>query len=105
MLVLPKRNRSEPDRARTLTFAAVLFALPLMSASNYSARKLTVDGVDIVRLTDASHNAEVSIVPSLGNNAYEMKVKGKAVLWSPYSSAAELKSESAFAGTPFLAPW
>lgn len=76
-----------------------------MSQPNYSARKLTVDGMEIIRLTDAAHKAEVSVVPSLGNNSYEMKVNGKDVLWSPYSSVAELKTKPTFLGTPFLAPW
>ncbi len=105
MLVLPKRDRSKSHRARTLTVAGLIIAVPLMSASNYSARKLNVDGVEIIRLIDSAHQAEVSIAPSLGNNAYDMKVKGKTVLWSPYASPAELKTKPTFLGTPFLAPW
>lgn len=76
-----------------------------MAQSEYSARKMSVDGLEIVRLTDASSNTEVSIVPSMGNNAYQMRVNGKEVLWSPYASLGELKSKPTFAGVPFLEPW
>jgi aldose 1-epimerase len=48
---------------------------------------------------------EVSIVPSLGNNSYQMKVKGHDVFWSPYPTLAELRAKPAHAGNPFLAPW
>jgi aldose 1-epimerase len=76
-----------------------------MPQPNYSANKLSVDGIEIVRLTDAAHKAEVSIVPTVGNNSYEMKVNGKAVFWSPYASVAEYKKKPTFLGNPFLAPW
>ncbi len=76
-----------------------------MAQPNYSAQKLSVDGIEIVRLADAAHKAEVSIVPSIGNNSYEMKVNGKAVFYSPYSSVAEYKKKPTFLGNPFLAPW
>lgn len=89
--------------------AAAVFLSILMpacsEAANYSIQKLTVDGLDIVRLTDAAHGTEVSIVPSIGNNAYDMKVNGKAVLFSPYKSLAEFKAKPVLLGIPFLAPW
>lgn len=76
-----------------------------MSQPNYSARKMSVDGVEIVRLSDAAHKTEISIAPTLGNNAYEMKVNGKAVLWSPYTSVADVQRKPTFLGVPFLSPW
>ena len=86
------------------TLAALLF--PLMSlAADYSAQKAVVDGIEVVRLADAARHAEVSIVPSLGNLAYEFKVNGKDVLWLPYKTLAELKAKPQFGGIPFLAPW
>ncbi|MEK7406925.1 MAG: aldose 1-epimerase, partial [Acidobacteriota bacterium] len=79
---------------------------PLMSnAQNYSATKTVVDSIEVVRLTDAAHKTEVSIVPSIGNTAYEMKVNGKNVFWAPYSGPGELKAKPAQGGNPFLAPW
>jgi aldose 1-epimerase len=80
-------------------------ALPLFSAAEYSAEIAAVDGIEIVRLADRAHNASVSIVPSIGNTAYEMTVNGQAVLWSPYKSLSEFKHKPTFLGVPFLAPW
>lgn len=73
--------------------------------ANYSARKITVDGFEVVRLTDAAHRTEVSILPSIGNFAYEMKVNGHNVFWWPYKTLADFKAKPGFAGVPFLAPW
>jgi aldose 1-epimerase len=84
----------------------LLVLLPIMTqAANYTAEKLNVDGVEVVRLTDAAHKTEVMIAPSIGNNSYEMKVNGKKVFWSPYNSVGEFKAKPAHLGNPFLAPW
>ena len=34
------------------------------------------DDVEVIQLTDAAHHVEVSMVPSVGNTIYEMKVGG-----------------------------
>lgn len=84
----------------------VLALFPFMStAANYSAKTATADGVPIIRLEDAARKTEVSIIPSVGNIAYEMKVNGADIFWSPYRSIAELKAKPVFLGNPFLAPW
>ena len=90
-----------------MTTLAVIFLLVsvMTNAGNYSAEKLKVDGIEVVRLTDRAHNTEVSVVPSIGDNAYEMKVGGKNILWSPYQSLKELKDKPVQLGNPFLAPW
>jgi aldose 1-epimerase len=75
------------------------------AADNYSAERAVVDGIQIIRLKDAARKTEVSIVPSIGNNAYEMKVNGKDVLWSPYKTLKELAEKPVQVGNPFLAPW
>ena len=107
MLVLPKIHRLGFARnCRTLNAAAVLLAsFSAMHAANYSAEKITVEGLEVVRLTDAGHHSEVSIVPSIGNIAYEMKVNGKPVLFSPYQNLTDFKAKPALLGVPFLAPW
>lgn len=80
--------------------------LPLMSiAANYSAQKDEVDGIAVVRLTDAARHAEVAVAPPLGNLAYEFKVNGKNALWLPYATLGEMKARPQFGGIPFLAPW
>jgi len=77
-----------------------LLLLPSMSqGENYSASRATVDGIEVVRLSDARHQTEVSIVPSVGNLAFEMKVKGTNVFWWPYKSLADFK------GLAKRSPW
>jgi aldose 1-epimerase len=72
---------------------------------NYSARRETVDGIEIVRLSDRARQTEVSIAPAIGNMAYEMLAGGRNILWFPYQSLAELKRTPTLCGVPFLAPW
>ncbi|HWR52087.1 MAG TPA: aldose 1-epimerase [Bryobacteraceae bacterium] len=76
-----------------------------MSHAQYSSRNTVVEGIEVVRLTDAARNVEVSVVPSIGNIAYEMKVNGKNVFWLPYPTLTEFKKRPSLAGNPFLAPW
>jgi aldose 1-epimerase len=52
----------------------------------------------MIRLTDAANRVEVSILPSLGNRVYQMKVHGENILYYP-------SDLSQFGGIPFLAPW
>jgi aldose 1-epimerase len=77
----------------------------MTQAANYSAQKMTVDSVDIVRLTDTAHHTEVSICPSVGNIAYAMNVNGHPILMPPAGTLAEWKAKPGQAGIPFLAPW
>jgi aldose 1-epimerase len=77
----------------------------MTNAANYSAGKITDHGLEAVRLTDAAHKTEVSIVPSVGNIAYEMKVNGKNILFLPAENVGELKAKPALGGVPFLWPW
>ena len=65
-------------------------------AQNYTAERTSEDTVAIIRLRDAARGVEVSVVPSMGNRASEMKVHGKNIL-----SDASPK----LGGIPFLAPW
>ena len=48
---------------------------------------------------------QVSIAPAIGNMAYEMKVKGKDVLWFLFAGPAELRAKPALCAIPFLGPW
>jgi len=77
----------------------------MSSAANYTATRATAEGVEIVRLADAARKTEVSIAPSFGNNAYEMKVDGQNLLWAPAAGLAEWKAKPALGGVPFLWPW
>ena len=83
----------------------ILLVTAMIHAADYQALKTTVDSIEVVRLVDAKSRTEVWVVPSLGNNAYDMTVNGKKVFWSPYQTLGELKARPAMAGNPFLAPW
>ena len=47
---------------------------------------------DVVRLEDTRAQTVVSIVPSVGDVAFEMKVKGHDVLYWPFSSVDDFKA-------------
>ncbi|HLK67189.1 MAG TPA: aldose 1-epimerase [Bryobacteraceae bacterium] len=74
-------------------------------AANYTTCRATVDGLEVVRLADPAHQIELSIVPSIGNMAYEMRVRGSNILYFPYASPAGLKADPKLCGVPFLGPW
>lgn len=88
---------------------AILFALPFFStmtqAADYSLRKDSADSIEIYVLRDEPRQTEVRIVPSLGNNSYEMTVRGKRVFWSPYQTLGEFAAKPAHLGNPLLWPW
>jgi aldose 1-epimerase len=73
-------------------------------AENYTAQKLVVDSIDTIRLTDSAHGIAVSICPSIGNIAYDIRAHGQPILLSP-PKLGEWKQNPSQAGVPFLAPW
>ena len=75
------------------------------AAQNYTARQMDEQGVSIVRLNDEAHGVEVSVMPSIGNRAYEMKVHGQNILYFSGSDLAQYEKRPAMEGVPFLAPW
>jgi aldose 1-epimerase len=60
---------------------------------------------EVVQLEDARSATVVSILSSVGNIAFELKVRGQNVLHWPYASPAEFKAKPAMAGIPFVGPW
>ena len=81
--------------------AWVLFCCLSSASAQYSVRR---DG-EVVRLEDAKTQTVVSVMPSHGNSAFEMTVKGKKVLRFPFASVEEYKGGRGMSGIPFLAPW
>jgi aldose 1-epimerase len=85
---------------RFVKIAAILcWALPALA--QYTAQR---DG-DLVRLEDAKSQTVVSIVTSVGNETFEMKVRGTNVLYFPFASLDEFKNRPSLSGIPFLGPW
>lgn len=90
-------------RLASLLFLSLSSAMTF--AASYSVQKQNVDSVEIYVLRDEAHSTEVRIAPSLGNNSYEMTVKGQPVFWSPYKTVGEFAARPAHLGNPFLWPW
>jgi len=74
-------------------------------SETYSAQKLMVDSIETIRLGDGAHRIELSICPSIGNIAYDMRVNGQPILAPPPGSLLEWQRNPSQAGIPFLAPW
>jgi aldose 1-epimerase len=87
-------------RALVIVVAFTANAAPVV-AQPYSVRR----SGDVVELRDPKSRTIVSIVPSVGNIAFEMKVNGTNVLWWPYSSVDDFKARPALSGIPFVGPW
>ncbi|OLD17929.1 MAG: hypothetical protein AUJ01_08325 [Acidobacteria bacterium 13_1_40CM_3_65_5] len=83
------------------TIAGALASVTPALAQQYAARQ----NGDIVQLQDAQAQTTVSIVPSVGNIAFELRVKGQNVLRWPYASVEEFKSRPTMSGIPFMGPW
>ena len=81
----PLRGRSRPCRA-----------------SRYALQRATGD---VVKLADARTQTEVWILPSVGNIAYRMTVKGHDVLRWPHASLDAFKASPNATGIPFMGPW
>ncbi len=88
--------------ALLLTFP---LTLSMTTAAEYSVRRETADSIEIYVLRDEARQTEVRVAPSLGNNSYDMTVKGKRVFWSPYKTVGEFAAKPTFLGNPMLWPW
>jgi aldose 1-epimerase len=92
-------------RIAATTIAAFLLAAMSITAQPYTARQMEEHGVAIVRLSDTARGVEVSMVPSLGNVAYEMNVHGHNILNFPYADVGEFARRPSQGPIPLLAPW
>jgi aldose 1-epimerase len=81
--------------------AALGFLAVSASAQPYSLQR---DG-DVVKLADARSQTEVWIMPSVGNIAFRMLVKGHDVLRWPHASLDAFKASPNATGIPFMGPW
>jgi aldose 1-epimerase len=80
-------------------FAVLLSIAP--AAQQYAARRTG----DVVQLEDAKNDTVVSILPSVGDITFSMKVHGQEVLRWPYASVEDFKKRPALSGIPFVGPW
>jgi len=88
-------------RPAILAVLAMPICASVAAAQPYSARRIG----DIVQLQDAKTQTVVSIVPSVGDIVFELKVHGTNVLYWPFASLEEFKARPSMSGIPFLGPW
>jgi len=87
-------------------FVLLILPVAIAAAPRFTAHKTADHGIEIVRLADTGHGVELSVVPSIGNRAYELKVHGKNLLYFPSDLEAFQKSGGrGMNAIPFLAPW
>lgn len=98
------RSRSSNNVLAVVPLIAIAcggaFAFPA-AATRYLAQQTG----DIVQLQDSSTQTDVSILPSVGNIVFQLKVKGRDVLRWPYRSVDEFRQKPALSGIPFVGPW
>ena len=83
-----------------VVLASIAVAVPA-EAQQYAAQRKG----DIVQLEDQKNQIVVSIITSVGMIAYDMKVKGQAVLRGPASIDEFRAKPAGLPGIPLLAPW
>jgi aldose 1-epimerase len=88
-------------RAIAILVAATLLLPARVFAQAYRAQQTG----DVVRLEDTRAQTVVSVLPSVGDVAFEMKVKGQDVLYWPFTSVDDFKAKPEYSGIPFLGPW
>jgi aldose 1-epimerase len=88
---------------RGFTILTALLLAP--STAAFAQPYSSIRNGDVVQLRDARTQTTVSIVPSVGNIAFEMNVKGQNVLYWPYGSIEEFRARPGMSGIPFLGPW
>src|SRR5207249_4399976 len=74
-----------------VTIAAALFVPIDRAAARAEAAYTAQQEGDAVRLRDVTHDVNLVVMPSVGNMAVEMTVKGAGVLRFPYSSLDEVR--------------
>jgi aldose 1-epimerase len=89
----------------TRRLVALAIVLSATAAPAGAAQYLAKQIGDVVRLEDAKTQTAISIIPSVGNIAFAMTVKGHDILRWPFASVDEFKAKPAMSGIPFVGPW
>ena len=97
--MLKSRLMKLPQAIVALLFSIAL-AIPAV-AGHYTAIRVG----DVVQLEQTDDKTRVSIIPSVGNIAFEFLIKGQNVLRFPFASVEDFKKRPGLHGIPFLGPW
>ena len=76
-----------------------------MPTRTYTVEQRNASGLPTVHLADQARGIQVSILPSLGNRTYEIRVHGENLLHFPFDDPAAAQNDRHLNGIPFLAPW
>jgi aldose 1-epimerase len=85
--------------------SALTALLCLVATPAAAQRYTTAREGDSLRLSDAASQTSVWVMPSVGNIAYRMTVKGHDVLRWPHASTDAFKAAPNATGIPFMGPW
>jgi aldose 1-epimerase len=88
-------------RASVVALAIGIALVARPARAEYLARRTG----DVVRLEDTATQTSVSILPAVGNIAFDMTVKGQKVLRWPFASVEEFTAKPTLSGIPFIGPW
>ena len=90
-------------KARRIVFLWMLASA--VASPAVAQRYAAIAEGDVVRLVDRTTDTSVSIMPSLGNIAFEMLVKGHNILRFPHATLADFRARPNATGIPFMGPW
>jgi aldose 1-epimerase len=85
--------------------AVALLAVVAVPTPAAAQRYVAQQEGEVVRLEDRDRRTSVSIVPAIGNVAFDMTVNGQKVLRWPYASLDEFRAQPRLSGIPFMGPW
>jgi aldose 1-epimerase len=98
-------NRYSVHRIGAVVVSAALLAASGFASARQQAAYTAHHEGDVVRLRDTTRDVTLVVMPSVGNMAIDLTVKGARVLRFPYASLDEVRKTPKFSGIPFMAPW
>jgi aldose 1-epimerase len=90
---------------KALRLVSLLILASAVASPALAQRYAAVAEGEVVRLVDRTTDTSVSIMPSLGNIAFEMLVKGHNILRFPHATLADFRARPNATGIPFMGPW
>lgn len=90
---------------RLLPLVVAIWLCSVLAAPATLQRYSVLRAGDVIRLEDTARHTMVSMIPSVGNIAFEMKVNDVNVLHWPFESVEAFKAQPRMSGIPFMGPW
>lgn len=90
---------------RLHAWMVVVWLSGVLAAPAAAQRYSALQAGEVIRLEDTASHTLVSVIPSVGNMAFEMTVNGVNLLHWPFESIDAFKAQPRMSGVPFLGPW